>query len=301
MINKVKKEVFRHPKILIGTLYSGENELNDCIKSVKKQNYTNWKHKIFRNLPNKEAHDTLYGFFMNNQKEYDLFIKLDADMVFINKNALDEIVNIFRKNKNLDHLVTAVHDFFSDSLIMGLHIFSNKVWWEKNEDDLFVDPNPSRAGKKINIKEVPAPFVTHSPNPSLMQAYNFGVHRTSKAIQPQKIKIKKGQAFYQWNLIKKIWFNFKKTGDIRLGLTILGAEDVLAKKYDHNNYKNIDSSVIEEKNKLLKDKKFLKKISSKWDNKIFREFRFYKKTFFRLLICFFIRKTKKYLSFYKIK
>jgi hypothetical protein len=213
-------------------------------------------------------------------------------MVFKREKCLREIVKIFQKNKNLDHLVTAVHDFFSNSLIMGLHIFSNKVWWEKDEEDLFVDSDPLRKGEKINMWEKPAPFVVHSPNPNLMQAYNFGIHRMSKAIQYKKTEIKKGQIFYQWNLIKKVWLNFKKTEDARLGLTILGAEDVLTKRYNHNNYKNIDSSVLGEKNKLLKDERFLKKINSKWDNKIFREFRFYKKIIPKIFLFRLKRKLK---------
>ena len=41
-------------RIYIGTLYSGENELEESIESVKRQNYTNWTHELFKYLPNKE-------------------------------------------------------------------------------------------------------------------------------------------------------------------------------------------------------------------------------------------------------
>lgn len=286
----------KNPKILIGTLYSGENELDDCIKSVEKQNYTNWNHKIFRNLPNKEAHDTLYSFFMNNQKEYELFIKLDADMVFKHEKCLEEIVKIFQKNKNLDHLVTAVHDFFSDSLIMGLHVFSNRVRWQKDKEEVFVDPDPWQPGEKISLWDSPAPLVLHNSNPDPVQAYSFGIHRMTKAIQKDRKELKRAQVKIQWGLINKLWQHFERTGDKRLGLAIIGADEVLSGQSDLGDYKSKTLAQVKNKAALLEDEKFIKKLHRRWNNKIYKNLRFYRNIIIRLLWWRFKRKTKHLLG-----
>ena len=285
-----------NPKILIGTLYSGENELEDCINAVEKQNYKNWEHKVFKNLPNKEAHDTLYRFFMDRAGEFDLFIKLDADMVFQDERALDEIVKIFQGSEDLDHLVTAVWDFFSESLIMGLHIFSNRVWWEVNEERVFVDPDPFREGEKIALWEAPAPFVLHNPNPDPLQAYSFGVHRMSKAIQSDRRTINRSQTKVQWGLIEKVWTHYKKNQDPRLGLAIIGADEVLSKKSDLRAYKNLTPEYISAKLKSLEDAKFVKKLHWRWDHKLYRNFRFYKTIIGRLFLFRLKRKTRHLLE-----
>ena len=121
------------PRILVGTLYSGENEFEECVASIKKQSYQNFEPLVIRNLPNKEAHDTLYKTFMDRSHEFDLMIKIDADMVIENERLFEKIVRKFQRNDKLKDLEIAVFDFFSNQLIWGMHAYRNTVKWGKSE------------------------------------------------------------------------------------------------------------------------------------------------------------------------
>lgn len=219
------------PRVLIGTLYTGENEFSHLKETLRQQTYKNWEHIVFENLENKLAHETLYRHFMEHQTDYDLFLKLDADMVFRTPESLEELVRLFRSIPELDHLMSPVLDWYSGLLIPALHMFSNRVTWtdELLNDHLFVDPPPRFPGKRIFWREAPAPFVLHSPNPSPHQAFMFGVHRASKVVQVNRPVpvFDRNRARSQWRLLKAVWRRFEETRDSRLGLCIYGADLVL--------------------------------------------------------------------------
>lgn len=224
------------PRILIITLYSWENEFNQLLESLKVQEYTNWEHKVFDHLPNMEAHNTLYREIMRCSKEFDLFIKLDADMVFKDSKALNIIVNLFHEREGLDHLQLAVQDWFSDSIIMGMHAYSNRVEWQYKEEYLFVDYSPSFPGIRWDLWDEPAPLVNHSPDPSPFQAFHFGLHRALKAFQPGRKRFKLSQARIQWEILKRVWAHFIRKGDRRLGLVLLGATYLIQRKVTQPKY-----------------------------------------------------------------
>ncbi|MFW6275656.1 MAG: hypothetical protein ACOC2M_03380, partial [bacterium] len=172
-------------KILVGSMYCFENEYEDSILSLYQQTYRKFDHFKVEKLPNKLAHDTLYSTFMENSKFYDLFLKLDADMVICKNSFLQDIVNFLKNKKILTNLQIKVHDFFTDRLIWGLHIFNNKNKWVKNNELVFTDM-VSLHNERINISSLDSPLVPaawHSPNPSLIQAFHFGIHKAVKATQ----------------------------------------------------------------------------------------------------------------------
>jgi len=212
------------PKILIGTLFCGEKEFNKCTHSLNRQKYKRWDHVVFKYLPNKAAHDTLYNYFMDNSKHYDLMIKLDADMVFITDEALIKIIELFRSNPSLDHAEIALQDWYSNSRILGLHAFSSRVKWKSEAEDLFVDTNPIIPGIKKCYWHYPAPLVIHCPNPSFFQAFHFGVHRGLKAIQHNNLNFNWPQSYAQWKLLGGVWRHFLESMDKRLGLVLSGAD-----------------------------------------------------------------------------
>jgi hypothetical protein len=226
-------------RILVGTLYCGENEFGALKQSLRDQTYPHWEHVVYKNLPNKEAHDRLYRTFMEEQDEFDLFLKLDADMVLRSDEGLEQIVRMFGEDPNLDHLTLAVRDWYSDSLIEGLHTFSDRARWETGDESRFVDPSPLIPGKRRKLWTDPAPVVDHSPNPSPFQAFRFGVHRALKVVQRDRWIMRFRQATWQWNLFRNCWEHFKKIDDRRLGLALLGAEEVFRDRaqgteYDRN-------------------------------------------------------------------
>jgi len=246
------------PRVLIGTLYCGENEFEALKQSLCDQTYPHWEHVVYKDLPNKEAHDRLYRTFMEEQDDFDLFLKLDADMVFRSDEGLEQIVRIFEETSSLDHLTLAVRDWYSDSLIEGLHTFSDRAQWETREESRFVDPSPIIPGKKRKLWTEPAPVVDHSPDPSPFQAFRFGVHRTLKVVQRDRWIMRFRQATGQWNLLRSCWEHFEEVGDRRLGLAALGAYltmngQVEPERYDQDQerlqktfrrYSHLDSSQL---------------------------------------------------------
>ncbi|NLE04747.1 MAG: glycosyltransferase family 2 protein [Crenarchaeota archaeon] len=211
------------PRILILTLYSGENELQECIASLKVQTFKNFKHEIISGLENREAHDTLYKRCMQSSKDYDYFLKLDADMVLSSPLALDYIVKCAINNPNADLLSFTVFDYYTQSPIWGINIFSNRAKWTSIEEDLFVDEKPVFPGSKIKVKDWPEPHILHSPNPSYYQAFVFGIHRALKIVQHDRNTILIGHSYIQLKTIKSLYIHFKKSKDLRLAYALSGA------------------------------------------------------------------------------
>lgn len=224
------------PHILIGTLYCGENEFEALKGSLKEQTYPHWEHVVHKNLPNKEAHDRLYRTFMDEQDDFDLFMKLDADMVFRTEEGLRRIVDLFQETDELDHLTLAVRDWYSDSLIEGVHTFSDRARWETGDESRFVDPSPIIPGQHQKLWTNPAPAVDHSPDPSPRQAFRFGVHRGLKVLQPERWRLRFGQTRMQWNLLNQCWEHFQKDRDRRLGLAVLAADMTIGGRIDPHRY-----------------------------------------------------------------
>ena len=248
-------------RIFVGTLFTIENEFDECVESIKGQSYRNFQHFIFENLPNKEAHNALYSSFMNMSCEFDLLIKVDADMVIGDKNLFSNIVNKFLNNAWLNELEIAVHDFFSDQLIWGLHVYRNIVKWEKNEERLFVDSSPVPSHQRLYDDKYLAPAAIHCKNPSLFQSFHYGVHRGLKILQPDRTTKIRSHRKFHWNNLERTWQNFLNKGDIRLGQAVLGSELVLKRllgldNLDYSNqytseifksYQNYDSNKLRSK------------------------------------------------------
>ncbi len=209
----------------MGTLYSGENEYEECLASIRSQTFTNYDHLIIKDLPQHEAHKKLYSTFMNHRNEYDLLIKVDADTVINSERLFEEIIRKFAENDWLEVLTIAVDDFFTGRRIQaGLQISRNTVTWDLEKNTAFPDiPNVIPEHFYYDSAEL-APAATHCKNPSRFQAFHYGVHRGIKALQ-------RIHSTTHWGGIQDVWKNFQKKGDVRLGLAVIGAELVYAGKF----------------------------------------------------------------------
>jgi len=161
-------------KVLIGTLYSGEGDFDRCCQSVKDQDYPS-KHFVISDQAEVDAHMQLYKRFKDSN--YDFLIKLDADMVFINDDAVSRMVKLGMKG--YDKVSFQVQDFFTNSRFFGVHLFSKHVKWKWTK---FVSKNikPDRldnAKKKISVKEA---LVYHCYYPNIRQSFHYGFHRIHK-------------------------------------------------------------------------------------------------------------------------
>ena len=217
------------PRALVLSMYAGEQEFESCREALGGQLSAAFTHLVIRDLPNRQAHAELYRSIMAERANYDVFIKLDADMVLTGRDALSRIVACFERVSDLDHLVFGVADWFTGTDIIGLHAFSNRVSWETSDDRLFVDPDPHFPGRKLVVAHPRPALVEHSPNPSPFQAFQFGVHRGVKACQ-RGISAGSRQphaARVHWSYLGRLWRHYRLDGDYRLGLAVLGADLVL--------------------------------------------------------------------------
>lgn len=220
------------PSVLVLTLYSGEAEYDQCRESLENQTYSHWEHRAFENLPDAEAHNRLYRTIMEQAPQYDLFLKLDADMVLADREVLSDLVGVFERWPDLDHLVVAVSDWMTDSFIIGVHLFSNRVSWKRHDDELYVDPDPVFPGLKFMVTEPPRDLVFHSNDPSPFQAFHFGAHRGLQAAQTYRSlrDIRPHDARLQWRYLGRVWRHFERSRDRRLGLALLAADMVFRKE-----------------------------------------------------------------------
>jgi hypothetical protein len=204
-------------RALVGTLYSGENEFEECVASIKRQTYTNYKHQIFSHLPNALAHRTLFQTFLDRKDEFDILIKVDADMVLCSERLFENIVQWMTKHPNMDSYSIAVQDFFTGILINGLNTYRNTNHWNYSRETMFVDI-PETSGRRYYFDQIEfAPAAVHCKNPSKYQAFHYGVHRGLKSIQLH-------HSTSHWAMLEKVWRNFLHTQDVRIGLAVLGAE-----------------------------------------------------------------------------
>src|SRR4051812_1313535 len=126
-------------RILVGMLACGENERDQAIAALKAQSYKNYEFFLLENLPNKAAHETLYARFMASARQFDLFMKLDADMVLTRESALAEVADFFLSNAEVELLFFELLDWYTDTLIPGMTIVRSTARWPEHPDQLLVD------------------------------------------------------------------------------------------------------------------------------------------------------------------
>ena len=212
-------------RFLIGMMYCGEQERHQALAAVERQSVTSWRLFTVENLPNKAAHDRLYGEFMANAGSCDFFLKLDADMVFRHEHGLQVIEDAFAGAPDVDGIMYDVHDWFSDCLIPGLTAFRATVRWAPNDDPLMVDPMPEM-GKALRVSGPPAPLVVHCPDPAPLQAFRYGLHRALKMLQLDRPAAARDASRLNLHFaaLNETWKTYREKGDRRRALAIAGAE-----------------------------------------------------------------------------
>ena len=218
-------------RILVGMLATDENERAQAAASLRAQTHKEYELFIIENRPNKEAHEALYSRFMSSAGEFDIFFKLDADMVLLRDTALAEVAGFFAGNPDVELLLFELIDWYSDSMIPGLVITRSTAKWPAHSDQLMVDSFVKITGKNVHVADRQAALAIHSPDPSPLQAFRFGVHRAMKAIQDDREPAKKmlEKTRIHWDILLRTWTNFLARRDPRMGLAIAGAELVLSR------------------------------------------------------------------------
>ncbi len=202
-------------KILIGILYNIEPQYDLCIESIKMQDYTSEvQYFVLQGLSKKEAHDKLYSRFMENSYEFDLFIKLDADMIIKQKDFFKFVSNLFILDNKLDWVRILIYDFFLKENISGLNIYRSTVKWNTNKDNYFTDRilDINSVRKDLGI-DPDKRWLTHCENASLYQHFNFGFHRAIKLFQfDSKVRF---YSYLHWKVFIKIYRLYVTNKDLK--------------------------------------------------------------------------------------
>lgn len=161
--------------VVIGTLYSGEGDFEYCCKSVKSQDYP-CEQFVISDTMEAKAHSVLYRTFKDS--DYDYLIKLDADMVFIDNNAVRQMVSIADEG-GYDKVSFKVQDFFTNSKFFGVHLFSKRVNWKWKR---FVSKNikPDRLDTAKHVYLSKNALVYHCYHANIKQSFHYGFHRMHK-------------------------------------------------------------------------------------------------------------------------
>jgi hypothetical protein len=213
----------RPPKVLVGTLHGYEREFERCRQSVARQDLPGVEHLVLSGLGKKEAVATLMERF--KASDADFMVKVDADMVLLQDDLVRRLVTVMRRAPEIDLLQAAILDFFSGAAMQGINTYRRSIDWRtERQDRLFTDRT---FVPKDRRRVVWAPFVDaaiHSPDPSDLQAFHFGVHRGLKVLQPDAERHNAEQAAEQALYLERTWQHFLTRRDRRLALACLGYE-----------------------------------------------------------------------------
>lgn len=169
-------------KIFVGTLFCGEEEFEESKRMVLSQKDVEIHHCVIKNLPEYEAHNALWNEWNSAKINFDIFVKIDADTILDNEFKLRDISKEFQKNDRLTGMQIPLHDYFTDSEILGLNCFSNKVIFNPARSRLHADH--ADTGHDIVYRNDAvthlSPAGKHCSYPNPKQSFHYGFHRMKK-------------------------------------------------------------------------------------------------------------------------
>jgi len=218
----------RPPRVLVGTLHTDENEFTRCRESIGAQHGVVIEHFVLSDVAEIEAHRRLYEYFENNAAEFELFVKVDADMILARPTVLAEISERFRELPSIEQITVPVHDFFTDMYIDGLQSFRSSVRWP-TRDEIFTDVSPVPSHARI-VDHALEPAALHCADPSPLQAVRYGIHRGAKIVAACSRTID------QWSIahltsVAATWAHYLARRDRRMLLASLCAEMAIGGHY----------------------------------------------------------------------
>lgn len=213
--------------VLVVTLHDGEPQFDACQTAIRGQMGVTLEHVVISNLPNLEAHRRCFATIQERRRDYDIAVKVDADMVLANDSVLASMAEYIGSHDGVDHVQFAIDDFFTLRKIMGMQAYSPRVRWSTSDEALFVDPAPTIPGRRVEVWNPLFPVAFHSFEPTAEQAFRFGVHRAQKALQPGRRRIRGSQAVVQWRTLVHTWNAFASSDDVARGLAVYGADRVI--------------------------------------------------------------------------
>lgn len=173
----------RKPIVLVGTLHSNEGDFEKCCASVNGQRDVTVIHRVISGLNEKDAHNALWDEHRKLWPNFDVFVKVDADMVLRSTTTLKEICECL-ESRQATSLRAPLHDYMTDKLINGMHAYTNKVTFTETTDALYCDRNACMNDSMILVeKDLPSslrPVGKHCHYATPIQAFRYAYHRSIK-------------------------------------------------------------------------------------------------------------------------
>lgn len=151
-------------------------------------------------------------------------------MVLCRNDFFQKVIERFRAEPDIDNLEIGMHDFFTNRIVYGLHVYSNRINIDHSDENVFIDRIIIRKKHVTYINEL-APAALHCPNPSTFQCFHYGLHKAIKITQYGRDNLRHFACIVHWDNILKLVKNFQNKNDIALALAIIGAYEGIKKKY----------------------------------------------------------------------
>ena len=217
-------------RILVATMHTIEDEYEECVASIRRQSYQNFEHVIFHNLPSAEAHEQLYGTFMQRAEEFDLLVKVDADMVLEDPELFEGVVRRMQEMPNIDLLTLANRDGLLGCRWLNFHTFRNTVKFPPR-DQIHHDNHNVPAERSFQDWSPLGEGVVHCKSSSRLQALHFGIRRGIKIVAAVAERDWQRINAYAW-FVDQLWLNFQQTSDRKVGIAALGGELAVQQVFD---------------------------------------------------------------------
>lgn len=169
-------------KLLVVTMEAGEAEFEESVQSVSEQDEVLIEHYFVRGLSEREAHRELAKLWLNRRGDFNYICKVDADTILHRKKSLASMTSLMCED-SADFLSVRLLDYFSEQLIHGLNMYSQKVVFASRPSRLY----PDLLKKRSLLRTVSAvrastlePIGLHGKNPAARQSFYYGYHRFLK-------------------------------------------------------------------------------------------------------------------------
>lgn len=209
-------------KVLAITLHTFEADYERCLDGIRRQTHQQLEHICFHDLPSTQANQVLYQTFMDRADKYDLFIRVDADMVITDPTLVEQVVERMAGAPEYDILTLYIDDFFTGRLISGLHTYRTNVRW-KVDDPVNPERHDIPPHRILIDRDGLGRAVLHGHGASPLEALQFGIHRGVK-LRSWLIRRRRDKVFSFARVVDRLWQNFKRKRDRRVALAVLGAE-----------------------------------------------------------------------------
>ena len=213
-------------KVLFITMYSGEGDFKKSQASALQQEGIKADFFVVKNLSMQEAHVAIYSHWNEHKDKYDMFVKLDADMVFNDNKKVKQVWNNI-KDTNTACLIVPIHDYLRDKNVPGMvfgtkqcsfNIEKVKAKAQFDTGVYVIEPGY----KKIESSEL-APSGLHGHFSLPIQTFSQGVKRKIRG---------------QWDVYKEVNRLFLKHNDMLRLMFLIGWEfgdNKLKNDYDYTN------------------------------------------------------------------